>query len=356
MVRLREIYVKSSDPFERGRQHGSQVKDEIAGICEGYKKSFAKLNYSWEEAQAMAMEYVPYLEELMPDLVQEARGIAAGAETEFATVMVLNTRYELLKFEKGVDGFRGGECTCYAVSPEATEANETIGGQNWDNAPFVGENLYMLHIDEENGTKIVGLCEAAQLIRSGMNSHGISLNCSTLLSTWDHRGVTIPTNFMRRRILQAKSFDEACAVVKQLKPCVSLNYVISSREGKVTAFETTPKEIYQVHPTRGIVTQANDIKVNPAIDRNQRTGDAQAQRYRGPRMDYLLQKKAGEITEDYIQECLRDHENHPHSICNHHVAGNCVTIASILYCVDKGYAWIAWGNPCENEYEKYELN
>ncbi len=356
MTRLREIYVKSSDPFERGRQHGSQVKEEITGICAGYEKSFAKLNYSWEEAQAMALEYVPYLEEIMPDLVQEARGIAAGAEVDLGTVMVLNTRYELLKFAKGVDGFGGGQCTCYAVSPEATQAKETIGGQNWDNAPFVGKNLYMLHIDEENGTKIVGLCEPAQLIRSGMNSYGISLNCSTLLSTWDKRGITIPTNFMRRRILQAKTFDEACETVKLLKPCVSLNYVITSKEGKVTAFETTPKEVYRVYPARGVLTQANDIKINPAIDRFQRIGDHQAQRYRGPRLDYLLQKKAGEITPEYIQECLKDHENYPDSVCNHHTEGNCVTIASMLYCVDRGYALVAWGNPCENEYEKYELN
>ena len=59
--RLREIYVKSSDPFERGRQHGAQVQEEIARVCEGYRKSFERKGYTWEEAQDMAMEYVPYL-------------------------------------------------------------------------------------------------------------------------------------------------------------------------------------------------------------------------------------------------------------------------------------------------------
>ncbi len=356
MTRLREIYVKASDPFERGRQHGSQVKEEIAGICEGYRKSFAKLDYSWDEAKEMALEYVPYLEEIMPDLVQEARGIAAGAEIDLGTVMVLNTRYELLKFAKGVDGFRGGNCTCFAVNPEATQDHETIGGQNWDNAPFIGENLYVLHIDEENGTKIAGLCEPAQLIRSGMNSYGISLNCSTLLSTWDKRGITIPTNFMRRRILQCRTFEEACDVVHTLEPCVSLNYVITSKTGQIIAYETNPKEIYPVYPARGVLTQANDLKADPSIDRFRTTGEHTAQRYRGPRMDYLLQKKAGVITAEYIQECLKDHENYPDSICNHFGEGSCETIASVLYCVDRGYALIAWGNPCENAYERYELD
>ncbi len=356
MARLREVYIKSADPKERGFQHGSQVKDKIASVTEGYEKSFARLGYSWDEAKEMALAFVPFLDEAMPDLMEEARGIAEGSGVDLGTVMVLNTRYELLKFQKGVDGFRGGECTCYAVSPEATADHVTIGGQNWDNVPFVGENLYMLHIDEENGTKITGLCEPAQLIRSGMNSHGISLNCSTLLSTYDRRGICIPTNFMRRRILQSKTFDEACEVVHMLKPCVSLNYVIASSEGRVTAFETTPKEIYNVYPARGIVAQANDIKADPMIDRFHRHDpEHQHQAYRGQRMDYLLQKKAGEITEEYIMECLKDHYCAPDSICNHAHDINCVTIASMLYCVDKGYALVAWGNPCENPYEKYEL-
>ena len=38
--RMREIYVKSSDPFERGYQHGAQVKGEIERVCVGYRKSF----------------------------------------------------------------------------------------------------------------------------------------------------------------------------------------------------------------------------------------------------------------------------------------------------------------------------
>ena len=35
MSRFQEVYVKSSDPYERGRQHGSQVKGNIERICEG---------------------------------------------------------------------------------------------------------------------------------------------------------------------------------------------------------------------------------------------------------------------------------------------------------------------------------
>ena len=64
--RLKEVYIKSADPFERGRQHGAQVKEEIEKVCKGYLKSFERKGYTWEEAGQMAMEYVPYLEEYLP--------------------------------------------------------------------------------------------------------------------------------------------------------------------------------------------------------------------------------------------------------------------------------------------------
>ena len=354
-MRLKEIYIKAADPFERGRQHGAQVKEEIKKVCRGYQKSFERKGYTWEEAQDMAMEYVPYLEKEMPELMEEAKGIAQGAEISLSIVMVLNTRYELLKFTQGVDNHEHNECTCFAVTPEATRDKETIGGQNWDNAPFIGENLYILHIDEENGTKIVGLCEPAQLIRSGMNSHGISVNCSTLLSTKDVRGVAIPTNFMRRRILQSRTFTEACGVVEKLKPCVSINYVIASASGEAVVYETTPVENFTIYPSRGIVTQGNDIQADPTIDRFIPADKAHSHHFRGQRLNYLLQKKAGQITQEDIMERLKDHYGYPAAVCNHAGDQSLQTIASMLYCLNRGYAWIAWGNPCENEYEKYEL-
>lgn len=354
--RLREIYVKAADPFERGYQHGSQVKGEIERVCQGYRKSFERKGYTWEEAQQMAMEYVPYLEKEMPELLEEAKGIAEGAEVGLAVVMVLNTRYELLKFKKGINYFEHSECTCFAVTAEATAKQETIGGQNWDNAPFIGENLYVLHLDEENGTRIVGLSEPAQLLRNGMNSHGISVNCSTLLTTKDVRGIAIPTNFMRRRLMQCKSMEEAKKLLDDFKPCISINYVLASASGEVIVYETTPQENFKIHPARGIVTQGNDMKAEPTIERFIPADRDHQHHFRGQRLEYLLQKKAGSLTGLTIQEALRDHYGHPASVCNHSGDQSLQTIASMLYYVNRGYAEIAWGNPCEVSYEIYELS
>ena len=355
MEKMKEIFIKSSDPYERGRQHGSQVKDRIENICKGYAKTFEKKGYTWDEAKAMAMEYVPFLDKEMPDLMEEARGIADGAGVELSIVMLLNARYELLKFKKGVDYFENNECTCYGLEPEATKTRETIGGQNWDKSEYVGKELYVIHIDEENGTRIMGISEPGQLIRSGMNSHGLSLNCSTLLSNRDKRGVCIPTNFMRRRLLQCKTMAEACRWLDGFNPTVSLNYVLTSKEGKAVVYETTPGENYKLYPCRGIITQGNDIVANPLIDRFIPADTYHQRHFRGQRLNQLFQDRQGEITEEYIMECLKDHYGYPGSICNHSKERNLVTIAYMLYFVDRGYGLICWGNPCEGEYYRFDV-
>ena len=356
MARFKEIYIKSADPFERGVQHGSQVSAEIEKICRGYRRSFSKNGYTWEEAQAMAMESVPLLERALPELMEEARGIARGAGVPLPVVMLLNSRYELLKFSKGEACEacpEDAECTLYGVEPSASAGKETIVGQNWDNAPFIGEDLYVLHIDEGNGNRILALTEPGQLVRSGMNSQGLGLACATLLSTHDRPGAAVPTNFLRRRLLQCRSMAEAENILRDFRPKVSLNYLVGSAgDKKVRLWETNPLENYPIATAQGVLGHGNDFLANPRIDRFH---PERGRQFRGQRLWYLLAKRSGSITPETVMEALRDHEGHPGSICNHCPEDGLKTIASTIYCLDRGSAYLCWGNPCESEYELYTL-
>ena len=343
MARFKELYIEGTDPFERGVQHGSQVAVEIEKICRGYRQSFSQKGYTWEEAQDLAMEAVPLLEQALPELLEEARGIAWGAGVPFPVVMVLNSRYELLKFSKGKTAPAApgnAECTLYGVEPPASAGGETIVGQNWDNAPFIGEDLYVLHIDEGNGTQILALTEPGQLTRSGMNSHGLGLACATLLSTLDRPGAAVPTNFLRRRLLQCRSMAEAQEVLDGFRPKVSLNYLVgSAKDKKVLLRETNPLENYPVSTVQGVLGHGNDFLVDPRIDRFRLERGRQ---FRGQRLWYLLGKQSGSITPETVMEALRDHEGRPGSICNHCPEDNLKTIASTIYCLDRGYAYLCW--------------
>lgn len=356
VARYREIFTRSPNAYERGVQHGEQVKAEILAVIEGYRDLFSRAGgYTWNELKAIAEKYIAYLSGKMDDLLDEARGIAEGAKVDFAEVMILNTRYELLKFPK-----ENSECTGFALTPQATEAKETIAGQNWDTRAFVGKHIYVLHIDEMNGTKIVGLTEPGQLIRSGMNSHGISTNSMNLLSIYDTRDIGMPTNFARRRILQKKCFAEAEEFLKDCEFTVSCNYLIGSKEGIVADFEACPKELFKVLPLDGVLGHGNDFVIDPSVDRDCPVYSKHPRHFRGQRLHRLLLEERGKITVEYIQSCLSDHYNHPYSVCFHgdpndKRTADIHTIASVLYCLDRGYALICKGNPCEGKYEQYDL-
>ena len=75
-MRLKEVYVSARDPYERGLQHGSQASEEIRRGCIEYRPAFEKKGYTWDEARELAMKFVPYLQQSMPDLMEEAKGIA----------------------------------------------------------------------------------------------------------------------------------------------------------------------------------------------------------------------------------------------------------------------------------------
>ncbi len=84
-------------------------------------------------------------------------------------LMVLNCRYEISKFPKPA------ECTTAVVLPEASAHGGTYLIKNWDYKQAVMDNIVILHIEQKDGTRILGLAEAGQMLREGFNSHGIGL-------------------------------------------------------------------------------------------------------------------------------------------------------------------------------------
>ena len=120
------IEITAETPFERGVQYGSQAVDRI-GICiEYYKEAFQKQGFTWDEAKAYAMGYVPVIEESMPEILEEAKGLASGSGRELAEIRAVNCRYEISKISKPE------ECTTAAVLPEASRGGKTYAVKNWD--------------------------------------------------------------------------------------------------------------------------------------------------------------------------------------------------------------------------------
>ena len=58
-------------------------------------------------------------------------------------------------------------------------------------------------------------------------------------------------------------------------------------------------------------------------------------------------------------ECLTDHNNYPCAICAHPNPDTPDfkdgTLCSVIMVPEDRKMWVAWRNPCEYEYEEYDL-
>lgn len=349
MISFQSVKVKAATPYERGLQYGEQAKDKIINGIEGYKEVFAQTSIKdWGQIQEYADAYIPVIEDSMPEIFMEARGIADGAGVNFRDLMVLNCRYEITKFPIMK------ECTTCAVLPEASADGKTILVKNWDYRAGIIDNIVILHIEDENGMRIIGVTEAGQLIREGFNSYGVGLFNNSLKSVYDNEEAGIPVTFLRRKVLSCKSFEEAKKILLTSKRNVSNNMLLASGEGKAVDIEAHPKGSNIIEPVGGIVTHANHFTLTSEINAAEISP-------RGDRLHELLMEKHGSITVDYIKRCMCDHENYPQAICRHPsnaeipLSRRDITVGSLIIDFNEAVIHICAGPPCEGEYIEYKL-
>lgn len=350
MGTFKEIIIEAAPPFERGVQYGQQASEEIRACIVTYTDYFKKTGkMTWEQAKKLVLPFTELLRKDYQDCLDEVRGISEGSGVSFEDLMVLNARYEFLHFPTD------SECTAFALKREATADGHVYVGQNWDNRPFVLPHTLLIRETEENGTKIIGMTEAGQLIRNGMNSHGVGLCANGLDSIYDAPGVGIPANFLRRKLLSKTCLDEMIAWLVDAPRTVSNNYCMASKENRAMDVEAIPKAPWLLLPEDNILTHANHLVGDRTIDAYK------GMKFRGELLYKLLAKKNGAITTDYIKECLKNHENYPDSLCAHMMEGETdlkkmwQTNASIIYDLDALEMDICWGPPCLGEYVHHKL-
>lgn len=348
MRTFQTIRVDAPTPYDRGTQYGEQAKEKIREGIEGYRTLFTREGRNWGRVRGYAASYIPLIERHMPELLLEADGIAAGAAVSLEDLMVLNCRYEITKFP------RDEECTTAALLPEATDGTKTLMAKNWDYRAGILDNIVILHIREPDGTRILGVTEAGQLMREGFNSHGIGLFNNSLQSVRDRKGVGIPVTFLRRKVFTCRTFDEAERLLLSSKRCVSNNMLLGSKEGRAIDIEAHPDGCDTIGPVDGIVTHANHFEVNPAL--NALEGSPRADRLR-----LLLTEKRGAMTVDYIKKSMCDHVNYPKAICRHPsdvgkpLSRRDMTVAGLIIDFHEAAMHICAGPPCEGEFVRYDL-
>jgi len=341
--------------LEMGHQIGEACAPAIHRMLNIYKTSFEvaydSIGWTWEEAVLQANKYYPYALEHTPQYVEELKGIAEAAGTDFDDLMVLNCLEAITS-----DALHIG-CTSLAVSGERTKDGHVLVGHNEDWIPEDEENTYLIHATPEDEPPFLALTYGGMLPNIGFNAAGIAQCCDSVYPT-DVR-VGVPRIFVSRAVLGATQLSEAIRKVLLRWRAAGYNHLIADRNGELYNVEVSARHFATIYGMDGYLAHTNHYLTQRMKKYEDKTEDLIGTRVRINRAMRLL-RKTKYHTPETIKEILTDHVNYPNSICSHsepedNPLDRQKTVASMIMDLTTLEMQVCWGNPCEGTYFTYRL-
>jgi isopenicillin-N N-acyltransferase like protein len=341
--------------YDMGFQYGSACP-EIAHMRDMTFQLFG----GGEEVNNLKEKYIPmyfpYAEKYAPEIVEEMKGMAAGAKVDFEDIFFLNITYEISAVP--VIG-----CTAFAAAGKATATGEVIVGQNFDYIENWEEFIVLLKMSPAQGPRFMAVTAAGCLGLIGLSSAGLSVNLNLLR---DHNSLTphagVPTHMILRKVFMGRNLGEAITAIASAEGRAAKNYLLTSAQGDVIDVETTTNDVDIQYPENDIFTHANSFKAERFKSADTAPLLSPDSFVRTRRLYQLMEDRHGKITVDVMKQLMQDHNNHPGSVCRHQnpdaplpIAKLMKTDASIISSPKEQKAFICLGNPCENEYIEYRL-
>jgi isopenicillin-N N-acyltransferase-like protein len=342
--------------FDRGMQHGSAARDQVAVSVETYRKLFRDfVRIDWAEAMALGERYGESIASFDLELFEEIRGIALGSGFELAEILALNARSEIGLGARMVDG-----CTAFAAFGSATQAATTVLCQNWDWRASQRDAFVALLIKRPGKPEITMLTEAGIIGKIGLNSHGLGV-CLNAIVTDQVLTDGTPLHVVLRGILESRNLGEAIETVARSSIASAANFLVAQHDVGAVDIEALPSGIDVLLPDRDVLTHTNhllsprftsvrDLAVNVLPDSYPRL----------MRVRQLLTARHGRLDCATAEEILRDHANEPDGICRHEdeigdpEGKRLQSVFSIVMDLEHRELSVTDGPPCSSAYFRLE--
>ena len=353
------IELNQTDPKKRGQLYGEAARERIHTILDKYHEIFQCITgETWEKTVERGEPFISKAQVFAPDLVEEIRGIAEGADRAFMDIFLLNARSEIL-FNPRV---LAQECTTVAALPESTSSGDTLLAQNWDWYKEVKNCQVILKIGQrEDKPALITFTEAGQLAKIGMNAAGIGLVVNNLVSDQPRAGV--PWIFLTRRVLESSHLAQAMGYVLNTPRAHSINFLIGYADGEAVNLETSPVEEHVLWPQNEFFVHTNHyLKQGKNFRDLKPLRDPYLSTYlRCRRAQKGMAALNGSIDVKGILKILSDHMDRPFSVCAHQNPAQAplqqvITCLSIIMNLARKQIHYTLGNPCRGESRTLELD
>jgi isopenicillin-N N-acyltransferase-like protein len=338
-------------PYELGRQHGRLAGPQVRAFVE---KLIDTAGRPREEVLQAALQFVPLFERHCPLLLEEVRGLAAGAELSFAEALLPQIRGE-------ISGVRAETaCTSFAISGEHTDTGGILIGQTSDMEREWEQYFLVLRLAPSDGPHILMWTFAGQLGYHGLNELGVAHFANSLAGGPSplSRPGGLPHYPVKRRLYECRTRDEVLTMWRNLPVCSSGNYMLATGDREIFDMEITPLGLAVLEAEEGRLGHANHF-LSPSFRSPDTDRCALPDSFpRQDRIDELLREPGGgPHSVSSLKELVSDHRAFPHGICRHagETSADTVTVAALIAEPERGRLHVALGRPCAGDWTVYAL-
>lgn len=232
---------------QRGRIHGETLRPLVVEHLEIWKTALADdLGVepgTYVDEFLADTNFMPAIERWAPDLLEELRGIAEGAGTDFRFTFARALSDEEPWYRRERHLAAAGIKGCSSVGVDGRPGQPTLIAQNMDMPKCCDGYQVLLHIiDPESPVEVFSFTVAGKISLAGMNSTGLGMCCNTL-SQLDYARDGLPEDFVVRGFLSRPSLDEGLRFLRTVKHASGQNFTVAAPGSRAYDLECSAKRV-----------------------------------------------------------------------------------------------------------------
>jgi isopenicillin-N N-acyltransferase-like protein len=351
--------VLTGGPFERGQAQGAALRPLIQSHMAAWLGALGLSGVGEPRAYVAQMlaatDFATAIEAHTPDLMDEVKGVAAGADVPLELLFGLQLLDEEWAHRVRMQAAAGKLEKCSSVGIVAADG-QTWVGQTMDLGAYTDGHQALLSIAGEGERPDALVFTVAGMIGlMGVNAAGVAV-CVNSLPQLPSAPEGLPVAFVLRRLLQAASAEEACELVLSLPHATNQHYLIGG-PGTVRAFEASCEAVREFHPPQaGRVLHTN----HPLAEEKGVPEDAAYRANTVARLDALTARlSGGALGLDEIKAALSscDDPQHPISRLRGESPLSAFTTGSMISALAPGRveSWVSAGPPSVAGYTAFTV-
>ncbi len=335
--------------YEIGQQWGEGCRENILQSIENTFNIMAFVYQSArEDVIAKAMQFYPMVQDFDPYLIDIMRGQADATGVSLEQIFTQKCVFELMFYYTGTIP---GLCTSFAATGKATQDGKTLLGQNIDWSPEATIDLLKIH---HTGGPVQYVLSFSDSSEYTLSSSGFGLCANATIGR--SYSFNLPVACYLPRIMRQKNIHDAMSLLKQVARGLGY-YHLADAQGQMLGIESIHNDFEVISPEKDLLLHSNHY-ITERFKKDDTASFIQPDSYhRLESITKLAHQHYGRLSPEIAMEILSDHEHHPKSICRHDTSSTMpsVTHASFIMVPEEGAIYIAAGNPCEYQYERYSF-